>query len=133
MKIIKQFKTAKNLINVKQKTNFTSKATVYQVECKQCSKNLLVKNSKNLREKTECKRDLKFNYTLSAFVYYENNPDHNFDLENSILIKAEYNLLRCVESIIIYKPPTINRQLGYLSLSPAFIKLVLKQCGIHKL
>lgn len=88
---------------------------------------------KNLREKTECKRDLKFYYTLSAFVQNKNNPDHNFDLENSILIKVEYNLLRCVESIIIYKPLTSNRQLGYLSLSPALIKLVLKQCGIHKL
>lgn len=51
----------------------------------------------------------------------------NVDLENTILIKYEYNSLRgrFFESAIIYKSPMINIQLDY-SLFPVLIQLMLK-------
>lgn len=59
-------KTIKNLIKVKQITNFVSEVVIYQMGFKQCPQKYICETSQYLKIRCKPKRDLKLNTTLNA-------------------------------------------------------------------
>lgn len=83
--------TSKTIKNLKQITNFISEVVIYQMGLKQCPQKYICETFQYLKIRCKPKRDLQLNTTLK--VCHQNLYDHNFELENAVLLKNEDYLL----------------------------------------